>query len=91
MWRCGRQVDGKGVGPMRVWPGGLAMGRTLGDHAGGAAVLCEPEIRQARPYVMQSRAACMMHACNHVPSQDAGRSSASICVEGMAVVSNLGG
>lgn len=42
----GWQVEGKGVGPMRVWPGGLAMGRTIGDHAGGAVVLCEPEIRQ---------------------------------------------
>eukprot|EP00208_Stichococcus_sp_RCC1054_P003755 CAMPEP_0206138556 /NCGR_PEP_ID=MMETSP1473-20131121/3407_1 /ASSEMBLY_ACC=CAM_ASM_001109 /TAXON_ID=1461547 /ORGANISM="Stichococcus sp, Strain RCC1054" /LENGTH=535 /DNA_ID=CAMNT_0053532023 /DNA_START=78 /DNA_END=1682 /DNA_ORIENTATION=- len=40
------EVEGKGVGPMRVWPGGLAMGRTIGDHAGGAVVLCEPEIRQ---------------------------------------------
>ncbi len=40
------QVEGKGVGPLRVWPGGLAMGRTLGDHAGGVPVLCEPEVRQ---------------------------------------------
>lgn len=41
------QVDGRGVGPLRVWPGGLAMGRTLGDASGGDAVLCIPEIRQA--------------------------------------------
>ncbi len=25
-------VEGRPVGPLRVWPGGLAMSRTLGDH-----------------------------------------------------------
>ena len=25
------RVEGRPCGPMRVWPGGLAMGRTLGD------------------------------------------------------------
>lgn len=38
--RCveaGREVvssclEGRPVGPLRVWPGGLAMSRTLGDH-----------------------------------------------------------
>ena len=40
------QVDGKPVGPQRVWPGGLAMGRTLGDASAGAVVTCEPEARQ---------------------------------------------
>ena len=25
-------LDGKPVGPMRVWPGGLAMSRSIGDH-----------------------------------------------------------
>lgn len=45
--RCHRtQVDGKPVGPQRVWPGGLAMGRTLGDASAGAIVTCEPEARQ---------------------------------------------
>jgi hypothetical protein len=40
------QVDGKPVGPQRVWPGGLAMGRTLGDASAGSVVTCEPEARQ---------------------------------------------
>ena len=43
--RC-TQVDGRPVGPQRVWPGGLAMGRTLGDASAGAVVTCEPEARQ---------------------------------------------
>jgi hypothetical protein len=47
---CGRmQVDGKPVGPQRVWPGGLAMGRTLGDASAGSVVTCEPEARQVLP------------------------------------------
>ena len=25
-------LEGKAVGPLRVWPGGLAMSRTLGDY-----------------------------------------------------------
>ena len=29
---CRSTVDGKPVGPVRVWPGGLAMSRTIGDH-----------------------------------------------------------
>ena len=29
---CKSTVDGKPVGPDRVWPGGLAMSRTIGDH-----------------------------------------------------------
>lgn len=29
---CKSTVDGKPVGPERVWPGGLAMSRTIGDH-----------------------------------------------------------
>jgi serine/threonine protein phosphatase PrpC len=31
-------VDGKPAGPLRVWPGGLAMGRTLGDDEAGDLV-----------------------------------------------------
>ena len=34
------------AGPLRVWPGGLAMSRSLGDADAGSAVLAEPEIRQ---------------------------------------------
>ena len=28
---CATTLEGKAVGPLRVWPGGLAMSRTLGD------------------------------------------------------------
>eukprot|EP00873_Tetraselmis_striata_P021650 jgi/Tetstr1/441914/TSEL_030121.t2 len=38
--------EGTGVGPLRVWPGGLAMSRTLGDYEAGDAVTALPEIRQ---------------------------------------------
>lgn len=34
------------MGPLRVWPGGLAMGRTIGDASAGSVATCEPEIRQ---------------------------------------------
>lgn len=30
-------LEGKPVGPLRVWPGGLAMSRSLGDHPVRAA------------------------------------------------------
>lgn len=39
-------ADGVPVGPLRVWPGGLAMSRTIGDLEGGDAVTAEPEVRQ---------------------------------------------
>lgn len=39
-------IDGKPAGPLRVWPGGLAMSRTIGDHEAGNLVIAEPEIRQ---------------------------------------------
>ncbi|KAK9844809.1 hypothetical protein WJX74_007066 [Apatococcus lobatus] len=38
-------LDGKPVGPMRVWPGGLAMSRSIGDHEAGEAVISTPEVR----------------------------------------------
>lgn len=38
--------DGKGVGPLRVWPGGLAMSRTIGDASGGDVVSATPDVRQ---------------------------------------------
>ncbi|KAK9830885.1 hypothetical protein WJX81_001707 [Elliptochloris bilobata] len=38
-------LEGKPVGPLRVWPGGLAMSRSLGDFSAGAAVTPEPEVR----------------------------------------------
>ena len=36
---CRSTVDGKPVGPERVWPGGLAMSRTIGDHMVSPAAL----------------------------------------------------
>ena len=33
-------VDGKPVGPERVWPGGLAMSRTIGDHRVSTSSIC---------------------------------------------------
>lgn len=32
-------VDGKVAGPLRVWPGGLAMTRSIGDHESGRIVI----------------------------------------------------
>lgn len=37
---CRSTVDGKPVGPMRVWPGGLAMSRTIGDHMVSSKLWC---------------------------------------------------
>lgn len=39
-------VDSEPVGPLRVWPGGLAMGRTIGDLDAGPAVCAEPDVWQ---------------------------------------------
>ena len=39
-------LEGKPVGPTRVWPGGLAMSRTIGDLEAGKVVLSHPEVRQ---------------------------------------------
>jgi serine/threonine protein phosphatase PrpC len=48
---CGGEVratafeDGKPVGPLRVWPGGLAVSRTIGDRDGKrGGVVSEPEV-----------------------------------------------
>jgi len=41
------EIEGKPVGPLRVWPGGLAMSRTLGDYEAGPTCTCEPDVRQA--------------------------------------------
>mmetsp|Transcript_4588 Transcript_4588/g.29071 ORF Transcript_4588/g.29071 Transcript_4588/m.29071 type:complete len:612 (-) Transcript_4588:1238-3073(-) len=43
---CSAAKSGKGVGPLRVWPGGLAMSRTIGDAAAGKSVIPTPEVRQ---------------------------------------------
>ena len=40
-----RRSDGSvSSGPLRLWPGGLAMGRSLGDADCGDAILPEPAI-----------------------------------------------
>eukprot|EP00201_Polytomella_parva_P010274 CAMPEP_0175054170 /NCGR_PEP_ID=MMETSP0052_2-20121109/9353_1 /TAXON_ID=51329 ORGANISM="Polytomella parva, Strain SAG 63-3" /NCGR_SAMPLE_ID=MMETSP0052_2 /ASSEMBLY_ACC=CAM_ASM_000194 /LENGTH=769 /DNA_ID=CAMNT_0016318829 /DNA_START=93 /DNA_END=2399 /DNA_ORIENTATION=- len=39
-------VDGIAAGPLRAWPGGLAMSRTLGDYEARSVVIPDPEIRQ---------------------------------------------
>lgn len=44
-------IDGVPAGPLRVWPGGLAMSRTIGDHEAGNIVIAEPEIRQVLQHV----------------------------------------
>ena len=38
----------EGLGPLRVWPGGLAMGRALGDFDVGEAVISAPSVYQVR-------------------------------------------
>jgi len=44
-------VDGKPAGPIRVWPGGLAMSRSIGDVDAGERVCAEPEVCQVTiPY-----------------------------------------
>ena len=51
---CGGEVratafeDGRPVGPLRVWPGGLAVSRAIGDRDGKrGGVVSEPEISRA--------------------------------------------
>jgi serine/threonine protein phosphatase PrpC len=39
-------LEGKEVGPLRVWPGGLAMSRTLGDAEAGDLVPGAPAVAQ---------------------------------------------
>lgn len=34
-------LEGRPCGPLRVWPGGLAMGRSLGDYEVCLAVTCK--------------------------------------------------
>ena len=38
-------INGKPAGPLRVWPGGLAMGRTIGDVDAGDLAIAEPDIK----------------------------------------------
>lgn len=45
--RCGPPMEGEpGVGPLRAWPGGIAMSRSLGDIDCGPHILPMPHIRQ---------------------------------------------
>ena len=43
--RSSLEEGGKGVGPLRAWPGGLAMSRTVGDLC-APQVIAQPECRQ---------------------------------------------
>lgn len=38
----------RGVGPLRLWPGGLAMARSVGDFDSGAECAPVPHIKQVR-------------------------------------------
>ena len=49
---CRSTVDGKPVGPQRVWPGGLAMSRTIGDFM----------VRHAASHMLQVRV-CTKTCC----------------------------
>eukprot|EP00892_Ulva_mutabilis_P006457 jgi/Ulvmu1/4183/UM019_0162.1 len=42
------EVDGHACGPLRIWPGGLAMSRTIGDRHAGSRVTAEPSVSQIR-------------------------------------------
>eukprot|EP00884_Botryococcus_braunii_P009673 jgi/Botrbrau1/18707/Bobra.0386s0033.1 len=74
-------LEGKPVGPLRVWPGGLAMSRTLGDADAGPVVLADPEVRQvtipakgARLIIASDGLWDAVHyktACHHVRGQTA--------------------
>jgi len=41
-----RGPDGQSVGPLRVWPGGLAMSRSIGDADVGISIISEPDVIQ---------------------------------------------
>ena len=36
----------QGVGPLRIWPGGLCVSRSIGDIDAGPAILPMPHVRQ---------------------------------------------
>jgi hypothetical protein len=38
----------QGYGPLRVWPGGLALSRAIGDRDVGACIVAHPYVRQLR-------------------------------------------
>ncbi|GMH41356.1 hypothetical protein BSKO_09266 [Bryopsis sp. KO-2023] len=39
-------IDDTPAGPIRAWPGGLAMGRTIGDPSAGDFIFADPEVHQ---------------------------------------------
>lgn len=43
---CAASAGEQGVGPMRLWPGGLCVSRSVGDLDAGAEVMPVPHIRQ---------------------------------------------
>eukprot|EP00898_Chlorokybus_atmophyticus_P002608 jgi/Chlat1/3348/Chrsp23S03657 len=40
--------NGSEVGPLRAWPGGLCLSRSIGDVDTGPAIIAKPEVRQIR-------------------------------------------
>lgn len=44
--------NASGWGPLRVWPGGLCLSRSLGDFDVGTCVLALPHIFQARAHAL---------------------------------------
>jgi hypothetical protein len=39
-----------GVGPLRMWPGGLCVSRSIGDLDAGPLIVPLPHVRQVRPH-----------------------------------------
>lgn len=62
-----------GIGPLRVWPGGLAVGRSIGDTDVSPHVLPLPHVRQVRRIwlSMMLTTACLLCPWQSVqPEQD---------------------
>jgi hypothetical protein len=41
-----------GVGPLRIWPGGLCLSRAIGDFDVGDSVIPFPHVTQVRPLAL---------------------------------------
>ena len=59
--------------PLRVWPGGLMFGRSIGDPQAGDAVIAHPDVRQARrpgayPNLHYSYRTCLASQQSPLPS-----------------------
>jgi hypothetical protein len=53
-----------GVGPLRLWPGGLCVARSIGDMDAGVLVVPLPHVRQVRktpcPLLLAGHGACLV-------------------------------